>query len=91
MQLLQKTVEMKCTLILNERETEMLGYLAGFGADNIAEAICAHLTSQFPKKEWQVFWSELRSHLESSSRKFSDTRKVFTGEKRAVALDSTVS
>jgi hypothetical protein len=39
MKMSARNVEMTCTLVLSERESKMLGWLAGFGAENIAKAI----------------------------------------------------
>ena len=86
MKVIQRDLQMNCTLTLTEREAEMLGYLAGFGGEAIAERITAHLTGQFPKKEWISLWNELRTELESISKHFSDTRSVFAERKRAVPL-----
>jgi len=84
MKLTNRAVEMTCNLVLNEREIEMLGYLAGFGADNIADAIDTKLISQFQKEEWEKLWSDLRAELERTASHYRDVRAVFAGQKRAV-------
>jgi hypothetical protein len=75
---------MTCSLILSEKETEMLGYLAGFGGKQIAKHIYDDLTKKFPQKEWEELWETMRSELERQSKMMDDTRMVFTGYKRAM-------
>ena len=86
MKLRELTVEMTCTLSLNERECEMLGYLAGYDAKSIALAITKELTKTYQEKEWEEFWSKLRAECEASTRRFADTRAVFNGTKKAKIL-----
>jgi hypothetical protein len=61
----------------------MLGYLTGFGAAALADAIGANLTTKFPKQQWETLWSELRDQLEASHKRMKDTRAVFHGLKVA--------
>jgi len=89
MKLVNRNVEMTCTLVLSEREIEMLGYLAGFGANNIAQAIAKELTSRWPKDEWETLWSELRRELERTASHYSNVRAVFSGTKVATEPERT--
>ena len=87
MNLNARKVAMDCTLVLSERETEMLGYLAGYGAQAIAELICKKFTTKFEQDEWKQFWSAMRHELENTHKLFDDTRRVFSGTKRAAELE----
>lgn len=83
MKLQNREVEMTTYLVLSERETQMLGYLASYGGKEIAKAICEKLTTRFTPEEWERFWQEMRSVCESSFQRFKDTRMVFSGERVA--------
>lgn len=87
MKLQHREVEMTVYLLLTEREAKMLGYLAGFGGEQVAKAICEKLTKEFSREEWEKFWSEMRSVCEATSERFKDTRLVFSGQRKAVASD----
>jgi hypothetical protein len=84
MKLTNRHVEMTCNLVLSEREIQMLGWLAGYGAKQIAEAITKDLTSKYPKEEWEALWQALRGELERTAEHFRNVRAVFHGEKMAV-------
>jgi hypothetical protein len=83
MKLTNRHVEMTCNLVLSEREIQMLGWLAGYGAKQIAEAITKDLTSKFSKEEWEALWSTFRCELERTAEHFRNVRSVFCGEKMA--------
>jgi len=87
MQIAQRKVQMDCTLTLTERETEMLGWLAGYGPKALAELISKQLTTKFEVEEWEQFWNAMRCELENARTRFTATRKVFSGQLRAVELE----
>ena len=87
MNVAQRKVQMDCTLTLTERETEMLGWLAGYGPKALAELICKQMTTRIEVEEWEQFWNAMRNELENASTRFAATRKVFSGQMRACELE----
>jgi len=88
MNLAQKKVEMHCTLDLTERETEMLGWMAGYGPKALAELISKKLTTKYEHQEWEQLWNAMRHELENASKRFAATRAVFEGRMRATDLEA---
>lgn len=82
MKMTARNITLTSNLELTERETKMLGWLAGFGGAHIAKAIATQLTSEFKVEEWDALWSQFCTELESADKHFANVRGVFNGTKQ---------
>lgn len=85
--MVQRKVQMECALVLTERETELLAYLSGYGPKALAELIGKKFSNRYETDEWERLWKVLREELEFAHRRFTETREVFSGIKRAAELE----